>query len=161
MHSPHGCGSSERTRKRPQKYLCGCFQLFLRAQHKLRRPRSRHGWRILQFSGSLAEEIPVNRAQLPPRSSRTLRPSANGSFGFKSDVSRAQKLRSDWSGPLRERHPAEAGPRPLHRRHGNGRKHRVPSLRNKREKLSVCWRINTFSPVIIHFLASKWTHALK
>lgn len=134
MPSPHGCGSSERTRKRPQKYPCGRFQLFFRAPHKRRWTGSRRRWRVVQLPGRPGAEIPVNRAQLPPRTGPALRPSTNGPAPFKSDVTPAQELPSDWSVPQRERHPARAGPRPLHRRHGNGRKHRVPSLRNKRGK---------------------------
>lgn len=137
MRSPLGCGSSERHGNAPKSVFVAGFSGVLERNINC-------GGRGAAADGESCSSRAVwvqkspRIEQLPPRSSRTLRPSTNGPSRFKSDVSPAQKLPSDWSVPLRERHPAEAGPRPLHRRHGNGRKHRVPSLRNKREKLNVC-----------------------
>lgn len=106
----------------PKSIFVAGLSCFFRPQRKIQRQVTRNWCKIIQLSG-FNYDIPVITSYLPSLCSCRVRRLTNGSFLFNSDVSSARRLVSDWSMPLRERHPAKPGSRPLHRRHGNGRKH--------------------------------------
>lgn len=137
----------------PKSIFVAGLSRFFRPQRKIQRQVTRNWCKIIQLL-DFNYDIPVITAYLPSLCSCRVRRLTNGSFLFNSDVSSARRLVSDWSMPLRERHPARPGSRPLHRRHGNGRKH-SELFHWKKQPRYVCWIINTvhFSPVRINFLS--------
>lgn len=144
----------------PKSIFVAGLSWFLGPQRKIQRQVTRNWCKIIQLL-DFNYDIPVITAYLPSLCSCRVRRLTNGSFLFNSDVSSARRLVSDWSVPLRERHPARPGSRPLHRRHGNGRKH-SELFHWKKQPRHVCWIINTvhFSPVTINLLSHNEASSL-